>query len=266
MVASKDQGIDELMRFAIEAVTRAGESALSYYGKGRPGMRFDEGLITEAELHLNQLFQDQLRERFPHHQTYKNTQEISDYTHEAERYLWVYDALDGVANFQAGIPVWGTSLALLDNSWPILGVFHMPVTGDLFCARAGQKAYRGEKEIQISVQDDINEESLLLSYSRFHNHYRSTFPGKIRDLGCTSAHICYVAGGCAEAAIIANETYEGLTAARVIIEAAGGVICRMDGSEFFLNHYLNGDRIDETLMVVSPETYHGIRDYLQAND
>lgn len=266
MAASNDQDIDELMRFAIETVSIAGESARSFYGKARPDVRFDGGLITEAELRLTQLFQERLRERFPHHQVYSNTQKITDYTHEAKRYLWIYDALDGVANFQAGIPVWGTSLALLDNSWPILGVFHMPVTGDLFYATAGNKAFRGEREIRVSTEDDINEDSLLLTYSRFHNHYRSTFPGKIRDLGCTSAHICYVASGCAEAAIIANETYEGLTAARVIIEAAGGVICRMDGSDFFLNHYLNGDRIDETLMVVSPESYHGVRDYLHTND
>ncbi len=266
MAASDNHDIDELMQFAKEAVRSAGEVALSHYAKARPDVRFDGGLITETELHLTRLFQNRLSAQFPHHQVYNNTQEVKKYTHEAERYLWIYDALDGVANFQAGIPVWGTSLALLENSWPILGVFHMPVTGDLFYAAAGDKAFWGEKEIKVSGEEDINEDSLLLTYSRFHNHYRSTFPGKIRDLGCTSAHICYVASGCAEAAIIANETFEGLTAGRVIIEAAGGIICRMDGSEFFLNYYLNGDRIDETLMVVSPEIYRGIRGYLHINE
>jgi len=80
----------------------------------------------------------------------------------------------------------------------------------------------GKKEIIVSSQETINDESLLLTYSRFHHHYHSTFPGKIRDLGCTTAHICYVAMGCAEAVIIANESYEDLASARVIIEAAGG--------------------------------------------
>ena len=62
-----------------------------------------------------------------------------------ERYLWIFDPFDGVANFQAGIPVWGLSLALLENFWPILGAFYMPVTGDLFHAVAGQKRLSGQK-------------------------------------------------------------------------------------------------------------------------
>ncbi|GAF91915.1 unnamed protein product, partial [marine sediment metagenome] len=78
-------------------------------------------------------------------------------------------------------------------------------------------------------------ESLLLTYSRFHHHYHSTFPGKIRDLGCTAAHICYVATGRAEAALIANESYQDLAAACIIVEAAGGKIYKLDGSEFLLN-------------------------------
>jgi myo-inositol-1(or 4)-monophosphatase len=44
--------------------------------------------------------------------------------------------------------------------------------------------------------------------------------------------MCYVAAGRAEAAIIARETFQDLAAARVIIEAAGLKICKMDGSGF----------------------------------
>jgi myo-inositol-1(or 4)-monophosphatase len=192
-----------------------------------------------------------------------NNPENKGYTHGAKSYLWIYDPIDGIANFQAGIPIWGISLALLENFWPIFGVFYMPATGDLFHARAGEKAFRGNEEIYVSTQENINDESLLLTYSRFHHHYHSTFPGKIRDLGCTVAHICYVAMGRAEAAVIANETYQDLAAARVIIEAAGGRIYKMDGNEFFLNEYLDGKRIEDHLLVVAPDNYLQIRKYIQ---
>ena len=79
-------------------------------------------------------------------------------------------------------------------------------------------------------------------------------------MGCTSAHICYVAQGRADAAIIANESFQGLAAARVIIEAAGGKIYKMDGSEFFLNDYLDGGQINEHLLVTTP----GICDHVRA--
>ena len=262
-MASKSQGIEDLTEFAMEVIRRSGEEALSYYGKGKFNLKFDDELITEAELHLTEFYQDQLHAHFPEHQVFEGKQENKGYTHEGKRYVWIYDALDGVANFQAGIPIWGISLALLENFWPILGMFYMPATGDLFQAQAGGKAFWGNKEIRVSAQEDINDESLLLIYSRFHQHYHSTFPGKIRDLGCTSAHICYVATGRAEAAFIANESYRDLAAARVILEAAGGKIYRLDGSEFLLDEYIDGQRIDDHLLVVAPEIYSQVHNYLQ---
>ncbi len=255
-------GIEDLAGFAIGVIGEAGEAALSYYGKARPGERFDEELVTKAELHLTELFQDRLSGRFPEHQLFTNNQEDSGYSHEDKRYLWVFDPLDGVANFQGGIPLWGMSLALLENSWPVFGVFHMPATGDLFHARAGETAYWGDQKIHAAPPSEINDESVLLTYARFNHHYRPSFAGKIRSFGCTSAHMCYVAAGRAEAAIIARETFQDLAAARVIIEAAGLKICRMDGSKFFLNEYMNGKKIEEHLLVVSSESRTRIHDCL----
>jgi len=263
MIPSKDQGIEDLTQFAMEVIRSSGEKALTYYGRGKPTVKFDEELVTEAELGLMDFFQDQLHAQFPDHQVFNSNQKNKGYTHEGKRYLWIYDAFEGVANFQAGIPIWGSSLSLLENYWPILGIFYMPATGDLFHAQAGQKAFLGKKQISISTQETINDESLLLTYSRFHQYYHSTFPGKIRNLGCTTAHICYVAMGRAEAAVIANESYQDLAAARVIIEAAGGKISKMDGSEFLLDEYIDGQRIEDHLMVGAPGIYSDVLDYLQ---
>jgi myo-inositol-1(or 4)-monophosphatase len=262
-VASKSDGIEDLTQFAVEVIRRSGQEALSYYGKGKPNLKFDDELVTEAELHLTEFYQDQLHAQFPEHQLFEGKQENKGYTHEGKRYVWIYDALDGVANFQAGIPVWGMSLALLENFWPVLGMFHMPATGDLFQAQAGHKAFWGKQHIRVSAQEDINDESLLLTYSRFHHHYRSTFPGKIRALGCTTAHLCYVATGRAEAAIITNESYRDLAAARVIIEASGAKIYSMDGSEFSLDEYIDGQRIDDHLLIVATDIYSQVRNYLE---
>jgi len=265
VAATQEYKIEDLSRFALETIRWLGDQTLSYYGRGQAGLKFDEELVTEAELHLREAFQDRLLTRFSEHQVFKNNQENREYSHEEKRYLWIYDAIDGTANFQAGIPVWGTSLALLENFWPVLGVFYMPSTGDLFQARAGSQALRGEVEMHVSPQTEINDESLLLTYSRFHHDYQPTFPGKIRDMGCTTAHICYVAMGRAEAALITKESYQGLAAARLIIEAAGGMIYKLDGKEFFLNEYLDGQKIEEHLLVTSPELFWPVRECLREN-
>ncbi|QTA89167.1 inositol monophosphatase family protein [Desulfonema magnum] len=247
--------IEELTEFGMEVMRRSGEKAISYYGKGKPHVKFDEELITEAEVDLTEFFKTRLHADFPEHQIFQNDPEDDkDYTHEGKRYLWIYDPLDGVANFQAGIPIWGISLALFDNFWPVFGMFYMPSTGDLFNARAGHDAFRGNEKINVSPQENINDESLLLTYSRFHRHYNSGFSGKIRNMGCTAAHICYVAMGRAEAAVIANESYEDLAAAWIIVEAAGGKFYKMDGSEFVIGEYLEGQKSNEHLLVAPPDT------------
>lgn len=247
-----DHGAKALMQFAMEVIRHCGSEAMAFYGRGRHGIKFDEELVTKAEWHLRQHFDRQIHEQFPQQQLFDGNLTQEAYAHDETRYLWVFDPLDGVSNFLAGIPIWGMSVALLDNFWPILGVFHMPATGDLFYARADDKAYWGSQPIRVSPQKSINDESLLLIYSRFHRNHHTIFPGKIRNLGCTGAHICYVAMGRAEGAFVNDESYEDLAAAQVILKAAGGNLYRTDGSILDGNAYIDGNSQAEHLLAVGP--------------
>ncbi|MDY6908554.1 MAG: inositol monophosphatase family protein [Thermodesulfobacteriota bacterium] len=254
--------LEELRRFAEDVIREAGIEALRYYGRGDPSVKFDEGLVTKAELRLVECFHGRVQERFPGHEIFGDAPVREGYVHGQKGFLWVYDALDGVANFQAGIPLWGISLALLENFWPIFGLFYMPVSGDLFYAEAGKKAYHRDREIEIPETGDVNNESLLFTYSRFHNHYRSRFPGKIRNLGCTAAHLCYVAMGRAEGALLSSVSYQDLAAAQIILNAAGGSIEKLGGGKFFLNEHFEGRRIEEPLLAAPRPSHQNIRNYL----
>jgi myo-inositol-1(or 4)-monophosphatase len=259
----ENPGIEELLGFAKDTISSAGMKAMELYGKGNPGVKFDEELVTSAELALVNFFRDRLNAVFPGHGVFGDPLPAEDYVHGEGRYLWIYDPMDGVANFQAGIPIWCMSLALLENFWPVFGVTYMPVTGDLFYAVVGQKAYRGQKEIRIPDTGEISNESVLLTYSRFHNQYQSTFPGKIRNLGSTAAHIIYVAMGRAEGALLANVSYRDLAAAQIILMAAGGKLHRLDGREFHLSDYLSGQHIEDHLIAVPEGSFEPIRMYLK---
>ena len=61
-------GIDELSEFAMDAIHQVGEKAMAYYGKGRPQVRFDESVVTAAEIQLADVFQNRLKQEFPEHQ------------------------------------------------------------------------------------------------------------------------------------------------------------------------------------------------------
>ena len=236
--------IGELVQFAVQTIEEMGDESLKFYGRGRRRPPFDQDLVTQAELHLSESFSNRIGSRFPRHQIYGREMVDEGYTHGADRFLWVFDPLDGVDNFQTGIPIWGMSLALYENHWPVLGVFFMPVTRDLFCASADGPAYWNDRPIRIADRGEFSQESLFLTYSRFHQHYQCRYPGKIRCFGSTGAHCCYVAMGRAEAAVTASETFKDLAAVRVIVESAGGRLYKRDGSDFFLGDYVDGRRID----------------------
>jgi myo-inositol-1(or 4)-monophosphatase len=258
-VTDRNQDLEVLLAFATSTLRRAGEIALSFHGKGRPAVKFDQGLVTEIELRLAEFFQEQIGSRFPEHLVLKGAPALEGYTHDDRRYLWIFDPIDGVANMQAGIPIWGTSLALLDNFWPIFGLFYMPRSGDFFDAVADRPAQWCGLPVQVSPQQELNDESLLLTYSRFHHHYRCDFPGKMRNFGCTGAHLCYVAMGRADAAVLANVAYHDLAAGGVILEAAGGRIFRLDGQPFSLSAHMDGAKITEDLLAVSPRLCDPVR-------
>jgi len=236
---------------------------MTHYRRVQPHERFDQALVTEAELDLASRFQEALRGSYPAHQIFGADAGAEGYTHEQKRYMWIFDPLDGVDNFQAGVPVWGMSLALMENYWPIFGLIHLPVTGELFHARAGGEAFRLRHPIRISDSDSIDEERLILTFSRFHRHYRTSFPGKIRNLGCTAAHLCYLAMGRADAAVVTNESFKDLAAASVIVEAAGGRIFTMEGEPFHAGDYLDGKKISAHLIATRAEHLDTLLSYLQ---
>lgn len=255
--------VDRLYTFAQETIQIMGGEALKYYGKSQKQPTFDQDLVTQAELHLNSSFQKIILDRFPNHQIYGQAALDEGYTHAGKRYLWVFDPLDGVDNFQSGIPIWGMSLALYENYWPVMGLFLMPVTQDLFRACAGEKAYWNDRVITTQDRGNLSRESLLLSFSRFHQSYTCRFPGKIRDFGSTGVHACYVAMGRADAAYTANESFKDLAAVNVIIESAGGQLLKNDGRKFILGDYIEGQRIKDHLMVTGKSNSNALMDCIR---
>ena len=163
-------------------VKQAGALALKYYGQGDPQLKFDEELVTEAELAIREFMRTDIAKRYPEHHLLGEGEDQTAYGHGESGFQWIADPIDGTANFQAGIPIWGVSLALFKNFWPILGVFYMPVTGEIYKALAGRELMVNTTTIKLEPEVVANNESVLLTYSRFHGEFRSTFPGKIRNL------------------------------------------------------------------------------------
>ncbi len=256
-----DQELHEIVTFARGIARSAGRIALASYGHANPRVKYDESLVTEADLAVQEHIRKEVQTQYPDHHFLG--EEAPSRRGEGDcRYIWVVDPVDGTAAFSRGYPIWGVSIAVLRDDKPVVGVFFMPATSEMYSGLAGSLSLHDDSPIEARVDETLDNESLLLTYSRFHNDYTTSFPGKVRSLGSTAAHICYVARGAAWGAVLNNVHIWDVTAAQVILEAAGGEILDLDGNPFDPAEYLESTRIDRPLLAAAKGQHQAIREYL----
>ncbi len=243
-----DRELWTLKEFVENTLRKSGVVLLEMYGRGNRKLKFDDKLVTEAENRAWDIIQNKIGGSFEGHGFLRDLSEEQLKGPDAPRFLWIVDTLDGAASFQAGMPVWGVSAALFEKFWPVLGFLYLPVTGELYSAYAGKEAYLNDRPIRVRQDPSVDNESLILVYSRFHRDFCSNFPGKIRNLGSSAGHLAYIARGAADACIMKNVTVQDLAAGSIILQAAGGEIRYLDGRPFHVGDFLDGQRIEDPLI------------------
>lgn len=254
--------LDEILIFAKGLARAAGALAMSYYGRANPTLRYDHDLITEADLALQDYIRQEVAAAYPDHE-FQADRGRSGGKSRAQSPVWVIDPVDGSASFSAGMPVWAVSLALFDGGKPVLGVVHLPVTSELYSATSKSPAMLNDREVEV-LDQAMDNESLLLTYSRFHNDFITHMTGKVRSLGSTAAHIAYVARGAASGAVLGNVHIWDVAAGLVILEAAGGAIRTAAGKKVDLSDFISGERLDEVLIAAPAGLHPEIAELLEA--
>jgi myo-inositol-1(or 4)-monophosphatase len=244
----------EMLTFTKGLAQASGALALSYYGRANPTLKYDHNLITEADLVVEEYIRNEVRDTYPSHKFLGEEMHSQSDDRDLQEPLWVVDPVDGSAAFCAGMPIWGVSISLFDGTKPVLGVFYLPVTGELYSAVAGGPAMLNDRIIKVR-DEIIDNESLLLTYSRFHSDFRAHFSGKVRSLGSTVAHIAYVARGAACGAVLGNVHIWDVAAGLVILEAAGGEFRDLDNKKVDLSKYMEGEKIDR-ILIAAPKGLH----------
>ncbi len=252
-----------LKEFVENTLRKSGTLLLELYGRGDTELKFDGNLVTEADNAAWQLISTKIKGSFEQHGFLREFADNSLENANFPRFLWIVDTLDGAASFQAGMPVWGISAALFEMFWPVLGFLYLPVTGELYSAYAQREALLNDKPIRVRENAAIDNESLVLVYSRFHQDFTTSFPGKIRNFGSSAGHMAYVARGAADACLIKNVGVRDLAAGSIILEAAGGTISFLDGRPFHVGDYLDGSRVDDTLIAAPRGTHEQFAQYFK---
>jgi myo-inositol-1(or 4)-monophosphatase len=162
----------------------------------------------------------------------------------ASGWLWTLDPIDGTSNFAHSIPLCATSLALLHNGRPLLGVIDAPFLGQRYHAIEGHGAYVGAQRLSASnttrLRDAVvavgdyatgpradhkNEQRLALTVQLAPRVHR------LRMLGTAALDLAWVAEGRLDASItLGNKPWD--TAAGVVLaREAGATVVDIDGTD-----------------------------------
>ena len=148
-------------------------------------------------------------------------------------YLWVVDPIDGTVNYFYGIPIYCVSIALQYRGELVLGCVYDPMQNECFTALAGGTPRLNGTPISVSAREKMAEAVVFIGHGthdgsgetgirRFAHLSRQV--RKIRILGSAALTLCYIAAGRFDAYIEGRISLWDFAAARVILEAAGGVL------------------------------------------
>lgn len=144
---------------------------------------------------------------------------------------WVLDPVDGTANFLRGLPYWSTTLAYVEDGWPVLGWVYDPVHDELFEARAGEGAFRNGERIRTSTAATPAEACIGLSFT-FHvprSRYVALIDGLLeagfdhRRMGSAALGLAHVADGRTEGMVFLRANIWDVLGGMLLVREAGGV-------------------------------------------
>lgn len=211
-----------------EWAQQAGDMLLrSYFNQVSPERKLDKSLVTVADRAIEDWLRAAIHARFPDHGVLGEERDPVGLDRE---YIWVIDPIDGTSSFVSGLPMWAVSIGILRRGEPQAGVIYLPVLGDCYWAVAGSQAFWNDVPIQVAPPQPPGPDDWIAIPSTFHRAYTIHYPGKVRVLGSVAADCCYVARGQAKAAIIGKAKVWDVAAGWVIVQAAGGVVCPLEGT------------------------------------
>ena len=148
-------------------------------------------------------------------------------------YCWIVDPIDGTVNYFYGIPIFCVSIALQHKGKLVMGCVYDPMQQECFSAIAGQEPTLNGQPVAVSSRSCMAEAVVFIGHGthdgsgeagirRFAHISRQV--RKIRILGSAALTLCYIAAGRFDAYVEGRICLWDFAAARVILEAAGGVV------------------------------------------
>ncbi len=150
---------------------------------------------------------------------------------------WVLDPIDGTTAFLAGRPIFGTLIALVVESFPVLGMIDQPINSERWLGVMGQGTTFNGKQVQTRRCRELSSASLATTGPQYFSqtegdifmmlaaktdHKRMVMGGDCYNYGC-------LASGQLDIVCEAGLKLHDFAALVPIVEGAGGMMCDWAG-------------------------------------
>jgi len=161
-------------------------------------------------------------------------------------FVWALDPIDGTLPFLAGIPVYGTLIALLRDRAPILGVIEMPATEERWVGCEGVPTMRNGAPVTVRPCEKLSDALLSTSNPDFYGEADAPALERLKAAtrwtvyGGSCMAYAQIASGRIDVGIdVAFDPFDYLALVPVV-EGAAGVISDWAGEPLTLD---SGDRL-----------------------
>ncbi|HIN27979.1 MAG: 3'(2'),5'-bisphosphate nucleotidase CysQ [Candidatus Poribacteria bacterium] len=216
------------LKVALQAAKSAGEIIMKYYRSNYEVKdKSPNNPVTTADLEANKKIQDIIMENFP------DDGWLSEETKDSSERLtkprvWIIDPIDGTQEFIEGLSQFAVSIALVENSRPIVGVLHNPATNEVFNAVSNGGAFCNGVPIECIDCDDLKQASALVSRTEKRKGMLEGFAPILGDLhyvGSVAYKLGRLATGTSNFYFTVQPKNEwDICAGDIIVREAGGIV------------------------------------------
>lgn len=156
-------------------------------------------------------------------------------------FKWILDPIDGTRSFIAGVPIWGTLIALNDGDAPVVGVMDQPYTAERFVGRPGRAEFlRGNERTNLSTRPCLGLSDAILgctdpamfAKAGEVNAFTSvSSKTRLTRYGTDCYFYCLIAAGHADLVIESSLQPYDIQALIPIVEGAGGIVTNWQGGD-----------------------------------
>ncbi|MBW4681485.1 MAG: inositol monophosphatase family protein [Microcoleus vaginatus WJT46-NPBG5] len=228
----------QVLDFAEKTAVRVGTQLMADFGQVQAAEKLDGGLVTQSDKWADQEIREAITAAFPTHGVLS---EEGEHIFPDTEWCWIIDPLDGTTNFARGIPIWGISMGLFYQGFPVFGYVYLPPLAQTFCGYWNEKseslpitkgAFLNYQQIHTSG-DSISKNHFFNFCTRSISAIEHPFPCKIRMLGVATYNFLMVAAGITLGGVEATPKIWDIAAVWTIINAADGVWVPLETESIF---------------------------------